>query len=182
MGRSDVFTCASFSDITLLCDIFHQSAKPNYVFTLSQTSKSTLSVAWVMDVTHGFMGWRRWAIRLPRVKRCLFRMLQPSGTWLSSLLWSLHPWRQTLHWLRLSFRAHSKIQDFVCWWVKQWSSVSNIIFFLPTVRVLRFLLIVLFLGKPYSTCHHCPWRPHPQSSPSSSLWTSWRRWMDFSSG
>lgn len=61
-----------------------------------------------MDVTHGFMAWRHWVIRLPRVKRCLFRMLQPSGTCLSSPPWSPHPWRLTLHWLRRSFRAHSK--------------------------------------------------------------------------
>lgn len=159
--------------LSFLWDVSDFSVNHKLV-TKSQTSKSTLSGAWVMDATHGFTAWRRWVIRLPRIKRCLFRMLQPSGTCLSSPLWSLRPWRRTLHLPRPSFRAHSKMQ-------------SSLHVFID-ITFVRFLLMPLvsfvdsLLEKPCVTCRHCPLHRHPQSSPGSFLRTSWRRWMDFSSG
>lgn len=142
-----------------------------------QTSKSTSSGAWVTDVTLGFMAWRRWVIRLPRVKRCLCPTLRPSGTCLSSPRWSLRPWRPTPPWLRLSSRAHSKITLHI--------SVCEVCvqFHDGLVQwLMLFHCFSLIPEKPYDTCRHSPSRHHRPSSPSSSLWTSWRRWMDFSSG
>lgn len=99
--------------------------------------KSISRGAWVMDVTHVFMAWRRWVTTLPRVKRCRFQMLQPYGTCLLSPPWSLHPWKLTLHWLILFFRAHSKtyllfLISIILQSFKFSRAVAlNVVFFLP---------------------------------------------------